>query len=258
MKRYNKDLVKLRFEHSFPVYEQHAVVQKQMAEKLADYIFASCGENYKKVLEIGCGTGFLTKHIMNDFKVGKLLINDISPEVIGYIEKIAPYCNYLIGDMENIVFDTKFNIVTSNAAFQWAEDLQAMINRFYHVLKQDGVLAFTTFGERNFEQITKISNRQLMYKNLDKLEPMFSDYDVKILKEEVVELEFNSPVDVLRHIKGIGANAMAAEFWTKGVLKEFEKKYREYFTTENGVSLTYHPIYVVLKKKDKENTNHVG
>ncbi|MEI8376928.1 MAG: malonyl-ACP O-methyltransferase BioC [bacterium] len=250
MKRYNKDLVKLRFENSFPTYDEHAVVQRQMAEKLADYIFASCGENYNKVLEIGCGTGFLTKHIMNDFKVKKLLINDISPGVIAYIEKIAPYCNFLIGDMENMVFDTKFNIVASNAAFQWAEDLRSMINRFYHVLNTDGVLAFTTFGERNFEQISKISNRKLMYKNLDKLEPMFGDFEVKILKEEVVELEFKSPVDVLRHIKGIGANAMAAEFWTKGVLKDFEKKYREYSSTANGVSLTYHPIYVVLKKKN--------
>ena len=251
MKRYNKDLVKLRFEHSFSTYDEHAVVQRDMAEKLADYIFASCGENYKQVLEIGCGTGFLTKHIMNDFKIKKLLINDISPEVIGYIEKIAPYCNFLIGDMENIVFDTKFNIVTSNAAFQWAEDLQSMINRFSHVLKADGVLAFTTFGEQNFEQITKISNKKLMYKNLEELTPMFSDFEVRILKEEVINLEFNSPVDVLRHIKGIGANAMAAEFWTKGVLKDFDQKYREHFTTENGVSLTYHPIYVVLRKKNK-------
>jgi malonyl-CoA O-methyltransferase len=248
MKRYNKDLVKLRFENSFPTYDEHAVVQRKMAEKLADYIFASCGENYKKVLEIGCGTGFLTKHIVNDFKIKKLLINDISPEIIGYIEKIAPYCNFLIGDMENMVFDKKFNIVTSNAAFQWAEDLQAMINRFYHVLESDGVLAFTTFGERNFEQITKISNRKLMYKNLNELEPMLRNFEVRILKEEVVELEFSSPVDVLRHIKGIGANAMAAEFWTKGVLKDFERKYREYFSTKNGVSLTYHPIYAVVKK----------
>lgn len=251
MKRYNKDLVKLRFENSFYTYDEHAVVQRDMAEKLADYTFASCGEYYKKVLEIGCGTGFLTKHIMNDFKIKKLMINDISPEVIGYIEKIAPYCNFLIGDMENIVFDTKFNIVTSNAAFQWAEDLQSMINRFYHVLEAEGVLAFTTFGEQNFEQITKISNRKLMYKNIEELQPMFGDFEVKILKEEVINLEFHSPVDVLRHIKGIGANAMAAEFWTKGVLKDFDKKYREYFSTANGVSLTYHPIYVVLRKKNK-------
>ncbi len=248
MKRYNKDLVKLRFENSFPTYDEHAVVQRKMAEKLADYVFASCGENYKKVLEIGCGTGFLTRHIVNDFKIKKLLINDISPEVIGYIEKISPYCNFLIGDMENMVFDTKFNIVTSNAAFQWAEDLQTMINRFHHVLEPDGVLAFTTFGARNFEQITKISNKKLMYKNIDELKPMFGDFEIRILKEEVVELEFSSPVDVLRHIKGIGANAMAAEFWTKGVLKDFERKYRESFSTKNGVSLTYHPIYVVVRK----------
>lgn len=252
MKRYNKDLVKLRFEHSFPTYDENAIVQKKMAEKLADYIFASCGENYKSVLEIGCGTGFLTRHIVNDFKIKKLLINDISPEVIGYIEKITPYCNYLIGDMEDIVFDKKFHIITSNAAFQWAEDLELMINRFYHVLKPEGVLAFTTFGEQNFEQMTKIADRKLMYKNIDELMPMFKNFDVKVVKEEICSLEFKTPTDVLRHIKNIGANAIASEFWTKGGLKNFESKYRDLFSTQNGVSLTYHPIYVVLKKKKQE------
>lgn len=251
MKRYNKDLVKLRFEHSFPTYDSHAIVQREMAEKLTDYVFASCGEHYKSVLEIGCGTGFLTRHIVTDFKIKKLLINDISPEVIGYVEKIAPYCNYLIGDMENITFDSKFDIITSNAAFQWAEDLETMINRFYNILKPDGVLAFTTFGERNFEQMTKIANRKLMYKSLDELSTMFNGFEVKILKEEINPMEFQTPIDVLRHIKNIGANAIASEFWTKGGLKDFEGKYKDSFTTDNGVSLTYHPVYVVLKKTPK-------
>lgn len=251
MKRYNKDLVKLRFENSFPTYDSHAIVQKGMAKELSDYILQSCGGDYKNVLEIGCGTGFFTRHIMEDMKIKKLLINDISPEVIGYIEKIAPYCNYIIGDMENITFDSKFDIVASNAAFQWAEDLETMIKRFYNVLKPDGVLAFTTFGERNFEQMTKISDRKLMYKSLDELSGMFNGFEVKIIKDDIHQMDFKTPIDVLRHIKNIGANAIAAEFWTKGALKDFEGKYREFFTTEDGVSLTYHPIYVVLKKQTK-------
>lgn len=253
MKRYNKDLVKLRFEHSFPTYDSHAVVQREMAQKLADWIVKSCGKNYKNVLEIGCGTGFFTKHIMEDMQIKKLLINDISPEVIGYIEKIAPYCNYLIGDMENITFDSKFNIIVSNAAFQWAEDLETMINRFYNILKPDGVLAFTTFGERNFEQMTKIADRKLMYKSLEELSGMFRGFEVKIMEDEIQQMKFKSPIDVLRHIKNIGANAIASEFWTKGGLKDFERKYKESFTIDEGVSLTYHPIYVVLKKLNQKN-----
>ena len=251
MKRYNKDLVKLRFEHSFPTYDSHATVQKEMAENLTNYIFAACGEHYKNVLEIGCGTGFLTRHIINDLKIKKLLINDISPEVISYIEKITPYCSYIIGDMESITFDSKFDIITSNAAFQWAEDLETMVNRFHNILRPNGVLAFTTFGERNFEQMTKIADRKLMYKSTQDLSKMFDGFEIKILKEEIKEMNFKTPVDVLRHIKNIGANAIASEFWTKGGLKDFETKYKELFSTENGVVLTYQPIYVVLKKIPK-------
>lgn len=248
MKHYDKQLVKQRFEKSFPTYDENAIVQREMADVLMDYVFASCGEHYDNVLEIGAGTGFLTQNIVNELKYKKLLVNDIAPKTVDYIEKITPYANFLIGDMEAIRFDKKFDIILSNASFQWAEDLEMMMNRLHKVLSPEGVIAFSTFGEKNFEQITDISQRKLMYKNIDELQKLFDKFEVKVIKEDVVKMNFTRPSGVLRHIKNIGANAIASEFWTKGALKEFEQKYMDKYSTKTGVELTYHPIYVVLKK----------
>lgn len=248
-KIYDKQLVRQRFERSFPTYDENAIVQRDMAEVLTDYLFASCGEHHDNILEIGAGTGFLTRHIVNDLRYKKLLVNDIAPATVDYVAPIAPYANFLIGDMENLRFDKKFDVILSNASFQWAQDLEQMLKRFYKVLKPEGVIAFSTFGEHNFEQLAKISDKRLMYKPLNELEALFSDFEVKILKEDISKMYFERPSGVLRHIKNIGANAIASEFWTKGALKDFEQKYSELYSTEKGVELTYHPIYVVLKKK---------
>lgn len=248
-KIYDKQLVKQRFERSFPTYDENAIVQRDMAEILTDYLFASCGAKHDNILEIGAGTGFLTRHIVNDLNYKKLLVNDIAPATVDYVSKITPYANFLIGDMEALRFDKKFDVILSNASFQWAQDLDQMLKRFYKVLKPEGVIAFSTFGERNFEQLAKVSDKQLMYKSMNELETLFSNFEVKILKDDIAKMNFERPSGVLRHIKNIGANAIASEFWTKGALKDFEQKYTELYTTKNGVELTYHPIYVVLKKK---------
>lgn len=247
MKKYNKELIKKRFEHSFPTYDQNAPVQRLMAKHLAEQIEHQSGTAFSKILEIGCGTGFLTSHLAN-FELKKLLINDLSPEIIRYIEKIAPQANYLIGDMEAVRFETKFDLIASNATFQWAEDLDQMIRRFHKILDNKGILAFTTFGKNNFQEISKITHKKLWYKSLEELQRLFYDFDIKYLEKTTEKMEFENAKDVLKHIKHIGANAITTQIWTKSDLKSFEENYQKY-KIDGKYILTYEPIYAVLQKK---------
>ena len=61
----NKDLIKKRFSKNLKTYNENAKVQKRMAEKLIQLCKKN---NYKKILEIGCGTGFLTECICAKLK----------------------------------------------------------------------------------------------------------------------------------------------------------------------------------------------
>ena len=56
----NPKLIKNKFKKSMDKYDENAVVQKLMAEKL---IANLPQKSYEKILELGCGTGILTKHI---------------------------------------------------------------------------------------------------------------------------------------------------------------------------------------------------
>ena len=54
----DKKLVRDRFSKNLEKYNEHARIQKRMAERLFSFIPE---KKYKRILEIGCGTGFLTK-----------------------------------------------------------------------------------------------------------------------------------------------------------------------------------------------------
>ncbi len=58
---------------------------------------------------------------------------------------------------------------------------------------------------------------------------------------------FDTPLDVLKHIKYSGTNSIKTLNWTVSKLKTFEEYYRQNFSSGMKVTLTYNPIYVVLK-----------
>jgi len=56
----NPKLIKNQFEKSFETYSQNAIVQQVMAQKLIEEL-CKIRTQYKNVLELGSGTGLLTK-----------------------------------------------------------------------------------------------------------------------------------------------------------------------------------------------------
>ena len=67
-------------------------------------------------------------------------------------------------------------------------------------------------------------------------------------QDEIIKLNFESPIDVLKHIKFTGTNALTEYRWSKSGLKNFESQYKRFYTSSEGVYLTYHPVYVILEK----------
>ena len=84
----NKDLIKKRFSRKLESYNENAKVQKQMCEKLLSYIPKD--RKYENILEIGCGTGLLTKLATDNLEYCSYIANDIVPTCEEYIKKINP------------------------------------------------------------------------------------------------------------------------------------------------------------------------
>lgn len=246
----NKDLVKYRFSKSLNSYDNTAVVQKEMATLLIDKILTNCGKNFNKVFEFGVGTGFLSKNILDKITFEEYYANDIIEESEFCIKNIIDNAKFLAGDIEKIELNHKFDLVVSNAVMQWITDVDELLFKIKNCTTQNGFFAFTTFGEQNYKEIKETTGVSLNYLKSETLKEKCEKYfEIISYDENVQTLYFDTPLDVLKHIKQSGTNGIAATHWTVSKLKEFEKFYKENFSVANKVILTYNPVYVILKLK---------
>jgi malonyl-ACP O-methyltransferase BioC len=250
--RIDKNLVKDKFLSSIKTYDNNAIIQKEMAKILLDIVIEKIGNNYNNVLEIGSGTGLLTQKIVDNIEFKKLITNDLSENYKGIIRGIVSNLNidykFIEGDAECFEFPENNNLIISNATFQWFDDLNKFIIQSEKLLNKNGILAFTSFGTENFNEISSIYNNGLNYlpineilKNTDNIFEVVHTFSYK------KQLFFNDPFAVLKHIKNTGVNGIINN--NKIKLKEFFEIYTNKYANEQGVSLTYNPVFIILKKK---------
>ncbi len=245
---FEKNIVKKRFEKSILTYEKNALVQAQMAEKLVDRLSEVCN-TFGKVLELGCGTGLLTKKIVTNFTFNQYLANDIAESFQEYIKAINADIEYIQGDIEELEFQNSNDLIVSNAVFQWVQDIERFSEKLSSIAKQDGILAFSTFGAENLKEIAFLTGNKLDYIDFESLKNLFSnDFELLFAKQETVTLEFGTGMDVLKHLKNTGVNSLNQRIWTKKSLKSFCEDYKREFSQNGKLPLTYNPMYFIFKK----------
>ena len=246
----NKALVAQRFAKAGQSYVEHAVVQKQISVQLFEYLKVYCPQNLASVLEIGCGSGNLTHLFHSYFQVDQLFLNDLYEDVdqhFSTIENIA----WLIGDIEQLHLPQSLDAVISSSALQWMTDLPTLLHRIHDALKPKGYLGFSTFGENNLIEIKKLTGQGLNYISLEFLKRQLEqqNFEVLLIEQEVKQIYFDHPKSVLQHLKATGVTATAKSHrWTKQSLQQFYSDYQQ-FHDEQAFRLTYHPIYVIARRK---------
>lgn len=253
----DKELVRKRFRRKLSSYGNNAAVQKTMAVELSEMI---CQENpgreFNRVLEVGSGSGLLMAELLRRCIVKSYYANDLVEESLHCLRNVldrfpVEEFHFLAGDIESRdVLPSSLDLVVSNATLQWLDDLDDFFRKIYDHLRPGGILAFTTFSTSNMQEISTIEDVGLNYHSLGELEMLAGRYfDLTVAREEELRMEFSTPEAVLHHIRQTGVNGLLRHAWTKSRYRHFVAEYRRLFSCENGVYLTYHPVYCSLKKR---------
>lgn len=245
----DKNLIGRRFTENVDGYETDAIVQKRVANKLYHMWMTYQNPSDKKILEIGIGTGFLTRLYVNahisplsmavDLADSATLKKTLKAYGIDYPGKI------ITADAERFVRECEpesFDTIVSSSTIQWFCRLEDFFNNIKTILKPGGLGVFSTFENGTFQEIKKITGRALNYPTVEKIETILPP-ELEVLEtfsEEHV-MEFENGIQLMRHIKSTGVNSLGHPMpygETLHLLKSLDKLPR----------LTYRPIYFILKK----------
>jgi malonyl-CoA O-methyltransferase len=194
-------------------YEDHAGPQRFAAGLVADLAQRQHPGGAARILEIGCGTGLLTRDIQTHWQAADLTATDISPGMLAQAAAQGRVAGaFLTMDGEAPVFEGPwFDLILSSLAFQWFDDLPTAIARLVALLRPGGSLIFSTMGRGSFtgwraaHDACDLPCGVPLYPTLDALRAMLADQGDAFAFDEEVAIEGQGARALLAHLKGIGA-----------------------------------------------------
>lgn len=147
-----KEAITRRFDAAVDTYDAGADCQLRIALALRRSVLEAAPSSVADVLEIGCGTGFLTRALLPDFPEARWLATDIAPRMVercgdGLASRIS--LQVMDGEWPD-PGGRAFDLIVSNMAVQWFADLEGGLRRLHGLLRPGGLLAVTTLGAETF------------------------------------------------------------------------------------------------------------
>lgn len=278
----NKQVVAKRFGRQAAQYDEHAKVQKIMARRLLEKLDQEAPWTPKRILEIGCGTGYLTERLVQRYPEAELVAIDLSSAMLRVAQdKIGlshptVQIKWIEADAEQFVDEPgdPWDLIISNATFQWFQQPLQTARAYRERLAEDGMFLFATFGPDTFTELHHAFGEaeQALYGmernrhgqpfvSLDEWKQALSNNNQVVSAEEHYEIERYEDVRAfLRSIQKIGATHAAKDTGSNRtsrslllkMIEEYDRMYRKKDEYSGGsyVPATYHCLYVytMIKK----------
>ncbi|WP_170166983.1 methyltransferase domain-containing protein [Paracoccus methylarcula] len=250
--------IRRSFERSFDSYHRCATQQAAIARFLIARLAAKgAPDKFENVFEFGCGTGHLTQALRRSFQVTRLSLNDLAMPAA---ETAATFnAEFICGDLRDIAWPEAPDLILSASTIQWLDDPASLARRAAERLRPGGWLAISGFGPSQYRELSGLGFEPQApgLCRPETLADALCDTGVTIVEtgERLHRLTFDTPMDVLRHLRATGVNAGSSRNWTRGDLNRFSRDYIRQFGGPGGVPLTYHPIWIIARRNRRDQVN---
>ena len=222
----DKRLMRRAFEHAAHTYDQAAVLQREVNHRMLarlDWvkIKPDC------VLDAGAGTGMGARALAHRFPHARVLGLDIAHAMLQVARDADPWWkrslpfltgnlpHYIGGDLSRLPLKTSsINLLWSNLALQWCDDLPAAFSEFQRVLAPGGLLMFSTFGPDTLRELrqafsgidghTHVNRFVDMHDIGDQL--LYAGFSTPVMDMDMLTLTYPDVHALLRELKAIGAH----------------------------------------------------
>ncbi|MCF8720631.1 methyltransferase domain-containing protein [Nitrospina gracilis] len=230
-------------------YDKNAQLQKTMAERLAALLPPTLPE---PVLELGCGTGLFTRHLLTR-GAEKLILNDIAPAMIEYLKEhldLPEATRFVEGNAERLEFPPA-GLIAANAVFQWFQHPQHTLETLHRSLPQGGQIVFSTFGPETLQEFRDSGGLEgpTHLLSLDKWKALLTrcGFQWQAAERESREIFFPGTRHLIRNLQQIGAAPL--RMMKTGELRRLIETHDRNFSTPQGVYTHWELYYFSAVKK---------
>jgi malonyl-CoA O-methyltransferase len=135
-------------------YDEHADLQRRVAGRLARLLPPLAAP---RVLELGCGTGLFSRHLLARYPDGTFLFTDLAPSMLeqcrlNFAGAGGKRVSFDIMDAARPTADGPFDLIAMSMTLHWLNDPEAALDALRKRLAPNGVLVFATIGGESFPE----------------------------------------------------------------------------------------------------------
>ncbi len=257
-----KKEIKRSFSRASFSYDEYSLVQ-QMANRILVEMIP--GKGYENVLEIGTGTGGLSRLLKDSFRVGQFTGVDISLEMLRSSKTLfsdTGNINLLCCDSERLAINPsmKFDLIVSSSCLHWLERPQDTVEMLEERhLKKGGVMALSFFGRNSLWELKEAIRRGLKDENLmlptdffpegeALLRPLGKNARKRRQESIIIQKEYAGLLDLLTALKKTGVTPRIPfkrpVLNSRKNIQHVDEKHREIF---GKIVVTYEIFFIILE-----------
>jgi len=221
-------------------YELHAGLQRAVADRLARLLPPL---DCPRVLELGCGTGLFSRHLIKRYPNGSFVLTDVAPAMIAECRRNlaplgTPHISFEVMDAGEAGGHAELDLIVSSMTLHWLADPVASLERLRQFLAPDGVMLYATLGTDSFVEWRDVLAREGLASGLADISSLPGVVEEERLAPDTDTLSF------LRRIKAVGGLTPKEGYapLSPGALR------RAIRTTDRrfGGRITWHIVYGAL------------
>jgi malonyl-CoA O-methyltransferase len=181
-------------------YELHAGLQRAVADKLARFLPPL---DRPRVLELGCGTGLFSRHLIKRYPEGSFILTDVAPAMIAQCRRnVAPtgkaHVSFEVMDAGEAGGHADLDLIVSSMTLHLLADPVASLGRLKQFLAPGGLLLYATLGRDSFAEWRAVLAEKDLPSGLADISPLPGVAEEERLVPDADTLAF------LRRMKAVG------------------------------------------------------
>lgn len=262
-----KQAIQRNFGRRGDSYDRYARVQPWMAAEL----LRGCRETLiraRAILEVGCGTGYLTHSLRQANPTATLVALDLDLSLLKLArERLAGDAGVHFVAADGEAFSGgSYDLIISNSVFQWFSRPRETLQEYYRLLRPGGCLAFSTLGPATFRELDTALRQAagnlplsespgvvaLTFSGEKRWQRFLGQagfQEVTVQREEYTETH-PTVQHFLRALQGTGATNPAPRPLSPRVFRHMAAIYQRAFGVNGSIPVTYEVIWAWAQKRD--------